>query len=146
MQKSPFVKNSKLDAANISLESIRDWFLERPDFLSKTLNLNKSYSFFAISNEKPKGASNTELVAGHSIAVAPSYIPFGTILLAKVPILNEEGHLSRHEFRILAAQDRGGAINGPGHVDIYQGVGKDAERRASAMHHYGALWLILPAQ
>ena len=38
----------------------------------------------------------------------------------------------------------GGAIKGNGHIDVYSGVGKAAERKAMEMHHYGQLWLLLP--
>jgi len=140
------IEKGHIEAENISLPSIRRWFLENPLLVSQTLNINKSYSFFSTSDNNPRGAANTELVTGHTIAVDPSYIPFGSILLAKIPILDAEGYFSKHDYRIVTAQDRGGAIKGPGHVDLYEGVGDDAEKRAGFLHHYGSLWLILPTR
>ncbi len=128
---------------SISLESITNWFRQNPDSLERVLFKNKSYTFFTPTNDKPYGASGLPLTPGHSIAVDPTFIPFGAVLLAEVPVLNEQGVLQKHEYRILTAQDRGGAIKGPGHVDLYAGVGDEALKKASAMHHYGNLWLIL---
>lgn len=127
----------------ISLESISNWFSQNPDSLENVLFLNRSYTFFAPSDSKPTGASGVALTEGHSIAVDPGYIPFGAVLLARMPVLDETGSLLRHEYRLLTAQDRGGAIKGPGHVDLYAGVGEEALKKASALHHYGQLWLIL---
>ena len=127
----------------ISLESIAGWFSENPDSLETVLFRNRSYTFFAPSDSKPTGASGLALTEGHSIAVDPGYIPFGAVLLARIPVLDATGTLIRHEYRLLTAQDRGGAIKGPGHVDLYAGVGDEALKKASALHHYGQLWLIL---
>ncbi|MEQ8812428.1 MAG: 3D domain-containing protein [Imperialibacter sp.] len=71
------------------------------------------------------------------------FIPLGAVLLARLPVLDERGRLLRHDFTIVTAQDKGGAIKGPGHVDVYMGVGDEALKKASAMHHYGNLWLVL---
>ena len=63
--------------------------------------------------------------------------------MAKVPVLNNNGEFINHEYRLVIAQDSGGAINGPGHIDIYEGVGEEAEIKAGFLHHYGSIWLIL---
>jgi len=133
-----------IDALEISLHSIRDWFKLYPDSLESVLNLNKSYAFFSLSDEIPRGTANTELISGHSIAVDPRYIPLGAVLLAKIPVLGGNGKTIRHEYRLVTAQDQGGAIKGPGHVDLYEGVGENALKKAGLLHHYGVLWLILP--
>lgn len=127
----------------ISLNAIRQWFGHHPDSLRSVLSRNRSYTFFQFSETVPRGGSGTRLVAGHSIAVDTRYIPYGSVLLARVPVLNEAGRLTGHEYRILTAQDSGGAIKGPGHVDLYMGVGREAGAQAGPLHHYGGLWLIL---
>ncbi len=138
------VSQGHIDAAEISLPSIREWFRINPDSLESVLNRNKCYTFFSQSQKVLTGAAGTELVPKHSIAVDPDYIPFGAVLLAKIPVLDENGKIYQHEYRFVTAQDRGGAIKGPGHVDLYEGVGEEALRRAGSLHHYGSLWLILP--
>lgn len=137
------VERGHIAEKDISLESIRSWFSAHPDSLQSVLFRNKSYTFLGPSGEKPTGASGLPLTANHSIAVDTRFIPLGAVLLARVPVLDEKGVLLSHEYKILTAQDTGGAINGPGHVDLYTGVGEDALKKASAMHHYGSLWLIL---
>lgn len=137
------ISQGHISEADISLESIRQWFASHSDSLEHILYKNESYTFLAPVNDQPKGASGFPLSPEHSIAVDSRYIPLGAVLLAKVPVLDQSGKLTGHEFRILTAQDKGGAIQGPGHVDLYMGVGEDALKKASAMHHYGALWLIL---
>jgi len=137
------VKRGFIDPSEISLFAITQWFGLNSDSLESILNRNKSYTFFRIEEGKPRGAAGTDLVPGHSIAVDPSHIPMGSILMAKTPVLNTEGNLIKHEFRLLTAQDRGGAIKGSGHVDLYMGIGDEAEAKAGFLHHYGSLWLIL---
>lgn len=128
----------------ISLQAIRDWFAIYPDSLHTILNKNRSYAFFEFSNKQPTGATATPLVQDHSIAVDPRYIPYGAVLLARVPILDATGQFTHHEWRLLFAQDKGGAIKGTGHIDLYAGAGLPAERKAGALHHYGNLFILLP--
>ncbi|MFC1743049.1 murein transglycosylase A [Candidatus Riflebacteria bacterium] len=138
------VNRNFITAENISLKAIREWFAKNPGRLAETLSHNPSYTFFTLSSSPPTGSMNVPLFDCHSIAVDSSYIPLGSVLIGKVPILSDDGNLSHHEYRILFAQDRGGAIKGPGHVDLYSGRGKEAEKKASNLHHYGKLWLLLP--
>ena len=137
------VNQGHVDAAKISLPAIEEWFSDNPDSLESVLFRNRSYTFFEFSEGSIRGATGTELIEGHSIAVDPNFIPYGSILLAKVPILDDKGSLLGHKYRILTAQDRGGAIKGPGHIDLYEGIGDEAMKRAGRLHHYGSLWLIL---
>ncbi len=127
-----------------SINSIKKYLRMNPDKMDEILSANPSYVFFKEGNGVVKGTGVTPLTAQHSIAVDPKYIPLGSTLLAKVPIADNHGKFLRHEYRLLFAQDTGGAINGPGHVDLFTGVGHKAKRLACNTHHYGELWLILP--
>ncbi len=137
------IAQGHISESDISLESIRSWFTQNPDSLEAILYKNQSYTFLAPVKEDPKGAYGFSLTPEHSIAVDTQYIPLGAVLLARLPVLDENGKLLRHDYTILTAQDKGGAIKGPGHVDVYMGVGDEALKKASSMHHYGHLWLIL---
>ena len=90
------------------------------------------------------GAANVPLTPLYSAAVDPSVIPLGSILLAQVPKLDAYGNLMGHEFRLLLAQDKGGAIKGAGHIDWYQGIGEEAHFHAGQLKHFGKVWLLLP--
>ena len=62
-----------------------------------------------------------------------------------MPIFDDSlDRVLRHDFHILLAQDVGGAIKGPGHIDWYQGVGQKAQQKAEKIHHYGQLWILMP--
>jgi membrane-bound lytic murein transglycosylase A len=137
------VSMGQIPASEISLGAITRWLADHPDGVQDVLFRNKSYTFFTSAGDHPVGAGDMQLVAGHSIAADPAFLPFGAVALGKVPVLGADGRLIRHEYRLLVVQDRGGAIKGPGHVDLYEGVGDEAGLRAGPLHHYGALWLLL---
>lgn len=138
------VESGEIPQKDISLDAIKEWAEENPTKLKPLLYSNPSYTFFTLTNREPYGAANVTLTPQHSIAVDKRYIPLGAILIGEIPILDKEGDLSHHEYRILFAHDQGAAIKGSGHVDIYQGIGEAAKERASRLHHYGKLWLLLP--
>ncbi len=127
----------------ISLDAIRAWVAQHPDSLETLLNSNPSYVYFNKSNKLPTGAASVPLTALTSVAVDKRYMPLGSCLLAAVPVLDSEGEFLRHEYRIVVAQDVGGAIKGVGRMDFYCGVGEEGQRRASALKHYGKVWLLV---
>ncbi len=138
------VDNGSIPAEKISLRTIRAWFDKHPQQLVPMLQQNPSYTFFKWRREAVTGAAGTPLAAGHSVAVDRSCIPYGSCLLAEIPILDEHGVLKCHQWRFLFAHDTGGAIIGPGHLDLYHGIGKEAGEMAGDLHHYGRVWLIMP--
>ncbi|RBO80202.1 membrane-bound lytic murein transglycosylase A [Marinomonas aquiplantarum] len=138
------IERGEIDRADISAQSIRQWLDEHPHRMREILSTNPSYLFFSEGLEKPVGAANVPLTPLYSAAVDPSVIPLGSILLAQVPKLDASGELVGHEFRLLLAQDKGGAIKGPGHIDWYQGIGEEAHFHAGQLKHFGKVWLLLP--
>ncbi|AEF56210.1 murein transglycosylase A [Marinomonas posidonica] len=139
------IERDEIDRADISAQSIRQWLKDHPDRMREILSTNPSYLFFSEGQTKPVGAANVPLTPLYSAAVDPSVIPLGSILLAQVPKLDQSGELIGHEFRLLLAQDKGGAIKGAGHIDWYQGIGEEAHRLAGQLKHFGKVWLLLPA-
>jgi len=130
---------------HVSLQFIKKYLREHPEKADEILFSNPSYVFFKPVNSMPKGAGLVPLTEMHSIAVDTRYIPMGSILLASVPVVDDKNKVVNHEYRLLVAQDIGGAIKGPGHIDLYTGVGYEGRRQAGRLHHYGNLWLLLPA-
>ena len=137
------VNSGAVSAEKISLKSIRAWFAKHPQKLQPMLNKNPSYTFFKFRKSEITGATGVSLTPMHSVAVDKKYIPYGACLLAEVPVLNSKGVLIAHKWRLLFAHDTGGAIRGPGHLDLYHGFGKEAGEKAGDLHHYGRIWLIL---
>ena len=109
--------------------------------------VSTTYTIFT-QKEKPRpvGAAKVPLTNDYTIAVDKSYIPLGSVLLAEIPILDDNGNQVRTEFRFVLAQDTGGAIDGAGHIDLYMGEGDTAKKRIHFMNKTGKLWLLLPRE
>lgn len=138
------ISRGEIDPEHISAQSIRQWLKDHPDQMREVLSSNPSYLFFHEGEADPIGAANVPLTPLYSAAVDPSVIPLGAVLLVEVPILDEQGHLMGHQFQLLLAQDKGGAIKGAGHIDWYQGIGEYAHKQAGQLKHFGKVWLLLP--
>jgi len=138
------VKNGFTTPEYVSIKSIKSYFKKNPELVDSILFQNPSYVFFRPVTTQPRGAGHVALTPDYSIAIDRNVLPLGSCLLAAVPIIDEERNFSHHEYRILLAQDIGGAIKGAGHIDLYQGIGLEAQRDASNLHHFGNLWLLLP--
>ncbi len=117
---------------------------ENPDRMQQVLNHNASYVFFETSLLPPTGAAGLPLIPNMSIAVDPTYIPLGSVMLAQIPVTADRFTFSHYEWRILLPQDTGGGIRGPGRVDLYTGIGTEALRVAGGINFYGKLFLLMP--
>lgn len=125
----------KIELLNYSPNYLNNIVLTDP---TAALSTNTMISY----KGRPKGAGLVPLSPSHSVAVDPRYIPLGSCLLAAIPILNERGQFTHHEFRIVLAQDTGGAIKKM-RIDLYFGTGERARQKASLMKHYGRMWLLV---
>jgi len=115
------------------------------DDKTQPANHKPTYVFFErTAKSNPIGAGSVELTPEVSIAVDHKLIPLGASLLVEMPVINSKGKLIRHEYRILMAQDTGGAIKGAGKIDFYTGIGPDALNKARYMSHYGKVWILMP--
>lgn len=138
-----FTKRDDLTLGNLSLTGMGRWMKENPHLADSVLFYNPSYTFFKASKGMVKGSGQVPLMEEISVAADPRYFPAGSVLLAAFPVI-DNGAVVRHEFKLLLPQDVGGAIRGKGHIDVYCGVGKEAQKKASSLHHYGQVWLLLP--
>lgn len=137
-------RDKDIRIGNISSQGIRRFLNKNQAIKDTILTVNPAYTFFKKKHGAVKGAAGVPLLPMRSIAVDPRYIPLGSVLLAEVPTYDEHGKLNGHRHQLLLAQDTGGAIRGAGHIDVYAGVGKNAEKIANQFHHYGRVWLLLP--
>ncbi len=132
-----------LKLTNLSLDGIRRFLLKHPEKMDSVLQYDPSYTFFEPKKGLAKGSANVPLMPEISIAADSRYFPKGSVVLAAVPVYHK-GKVTHHQYKILLPQDRGGAIKGAGHVDVYCGNGQLGQARASGLHHYGKMWLLLP--
>jgi membrane-bound lytic murein transglycosylase A len=127
-----------------SLQTIRAYLNAHPDEIDSWLHRNPRYVFFKEANAGPdagpSGALGVPLTPGRSAAVDPAFVALG------LPIwLDTTSPLTNAPLqRLVVAQDKGGAIKGPGRVDLFWGAGEEAEAMAGPMRQQGAYWVIVP--
>lgn len=102
------------------------------------------YVFFTPVDEQVLGCGFFPLTPGYSVAVDPRFIPIGSTLLAELPNIDANGKLLGYTYRIIFAQDRGGAILTTKRMDLYCGIGQKGLQEARKINRYGRLWLMLP--
>ncbi len=105
-----------------------------------------TYVFFLEVDEEVLGAGYFPLTAGYSAAVDTRYIPIGSTLLAELPDIDPSGKLLGYKYRIIFAQDRGGAIKTTKRIDLYCGMGQKGLQEARKVNRFGRLWLLLPKE
>jgi membrane-bound lytic murein transglycosylase A len=141
------IERGALSNESMSLQAIRTYLRDHPESRDELLWHNESYVFFRWVKEGPLGSLNLPLTAGRSIATDPRYFPRGALayLESKKPRLDEAGQVLSWEplSRWVLNQDTGGAIKGPGRVDLFCGTGDQAEWLAGPMKHSGKLYILV---
>ena len=143
---SHFMKHQGLMKGSMGRERIQKWLYSHPGYLKKAMNSNPRYVFFRPAKKGVHTASGMPITPGHSVAVDTNYIPFGSVVLAEVPIINSKGQTMGAEWKILLPQDRGAAIKGPARMDIYTGKGEQARQIANQLTGHGRAFLLLNRQ
>lgn len=109
---------------------------------------NPSYVFFKLAPEGPFGCDGVPLTAGRAIATDKRLFGTGTLAWISYPRarFDERGAVAGWEpgGRFVLDQDTGGAITGPGRVDMYWGGGEEAARRAATLQGAGRVWFLVP--
>jgi membrane-bound lytic murein transglycosylase A len=103
-----------------------------------------NYVFFIEVDEVVIGAGFFPVTAGYTLAVDTRFIPLGAMLLAELPDIEPDGRQIGTTYRILFAQDRGGAIKTTKRVDLYSGIGQKGLEAARRINRFARMWLILP--
>jgi len=130
----------------ISLKSIRKYFLKNPKRLLETLLVNDRYVFFKTQKHRAKGSTGSEVLANHSIAVEKEN---GIYSLPPLSLFNisfkksKNYPLANKEFLVFV-QDTGAAIKGDLRLDLYLGSGKIAGKRAGELQHKASLFFYWP--
>lgn len=137
----------KFPEGGVSLRSIRRYLKEHPEEMSDILNHNESYVFFRIVEKGPVGCLGVTLTRGRSIATDSRLYPKGALafIRAKKPLLDGDGNIKAWIpfSRYVMNQDTGGAITGPGRVDLFCGTGKEAGNMAGHLKEDGELYFFV---
>ena len=132
------VDAGEIPLEDISLQSIRTWFLKHPKRVDEVLHHNKSVVYFRIKDKKATGSLGLELTPGRSIAVDKRIIPLGSMLYLNA----KQKDISFS--KIVQAQDTGGAIKGAIRADMFLGFGDKAREVAGRLKAPLHLWIFLP--
>jgi membrane-bound lytic murein transglycosylase A len=140
------VKDGKLGSDEVSIPAIRAYFDAHPEKLDEYLFRNESYVFFDETTDPPRGCAGTFVTPGRSIATDKRIFPAGAVGFVVVPLpIVERGRVVRTEIRarFVVDDDTGGAIRGPGRVDLYCGEDEAAEVVAGMLRNEGELYYLL---
>ena len=144
------IDTEKIPRSEMSMQKIREYLNDHPEEIEDILNYNPSYVFFKTEEDSPLGCLNVRLTPGRSIALDKRIFPLPSLafIQAKKPLVNADGQI--HEWtdfsRFVSSQDTGGAIRGPGRVDLFWGNGKYARIAAGHMQHTGKLYFLVLKQ
>jgi len=120
--------------------------------MQKILNKNPSYVFFQKIDSKPIAFLGTEVVDGRTVATDNGLFPKGALAFLEFekPIFESlqanEPIEWKKSARFVLDQDTGGAIRGPGRLDLYAGGGPEAEQFAGVMKNPARLFYLVPKQ
>lgn len=131
----------------MSLPALRAFLRAHPDEVQSILLQNPSYVFFRIEDKPAVGNINVPLTPGRSIATDSRLFPKGALALIRTerPLFAEDGTVAEWVpfTRFVLNQDTGGAIRGPGRVDLFWGRGQEAELSAGYMKQEGKLYFLV---
>jgi membrane-bound lytic murein transglycosylase A len=140
------IKRGIMSRDEMSMQNIKAWARDNPSQVDDLLNTNPSYIFFRESSRdadsSPPGALGVPLTPGRSVAVDRRYTPLG----APVFLATTWPNTDRPLYRLMMAQDTGGAIKGPVRADFFWGMGVDAGIEAGRMKQPLRMWVLLPVE
>lgn len=143
------IEAGELDADSISMQQVKQWLRDHPKRAAPLLAANPSYVFFTLADDGPFGNLGVKITAGRTIATDPALFPKAGLcfVTTEKPVLSKDGSAVagwQPLARFALNQDTGGAIRGPGRVDLFWGSGAPAAVAAGHLHHEGSLyWLLL---
>jgi membrane-bound lytic murein transglycosylase A len=141
------IEEGRIAREELSLHTLRQYFRDHPEERARVLSYNPRYVFFREVEQGPQGALGLILVPGRSIATDPRlFLPAGLAFIqTQQPVLNAQNEVQAWQplARFVLNQDTGGAITGPGRVDLFWGSGFRAEAAAGRIKHEGKLFFLL---
>jgi len=140
------INDGQVPAEGMTLERLLAFFEAHPAALDDYIPRNDRFVFFReTAGGPPTGTFSVPVTAGRSIATDKALMPPGAIALITLdwpePIAGQ--WQPRPISRYVLNQDTGGAIQGPGRVDVYVGSGDAAGDQAGQINTDGALYFLL---
>ncbi len=142
------IERGKIEAATVSMQTIKQWLDDHPDEADEVLWHNRSFIFFREAEVDdtglgPVAAAKVALEPGRSLAVDRLIHTFG------VPFFINSDSLTsidggRPFRRLMLALDTGSAIVGPARGDIFTGSGDEAGLLAGAVRNEADFFIFIP--
>jgi membrane-bound lytic murein transglycosylase A len=141
----------KIPLEKMSMQTLQSYLRSLPKReMQKILNRNPSYVFFQKIDSRPLAFLGTEVVDGRTVATDNSLFPKGSLAFLEYekPIFQNLQATEPVDWvksaRFVLDQDTGGAIRGPGRLDLYAGGGPVAEQFAGVMKNPARLFYLVP--
>ncbi|MGH7318647.1 MAG: murein transglycosylase A [Candidatus Rokuibacteriota bacterium] len=141
------IDEGKIPKERVSLQTLRAWLAAHPEERARVLRHNESYVFFRRLDGPPLGSLGVPVTPERSIATDARLFPLGALAFIRTdrPARTSDGRVEWTPWhRLVLNQDTGGAIRGPGRVDVFWGRGGEAELAAGMMKQPGELYFLLP--
>lgn len=131
---------------DMSMQRLKQYLREHPAEVQRILSFNPSYVFFRLLTEPgPVGSIGRPLSPMHSIATDSSLFPEGALALLSLSLpLKDTDTSPSPQHMLVLNQDTGGAIRGPGRVDLFTGHGTKAEFLAGHLKNSGSIMFLGP--
>jgi membrane-bound lytic murein transglycosylase A len=141
------VADGKIAAEDLSLPNLLAYFEANPESLDDYIPKNQRFIFFReTAGGPPTGNLSQPVTPGISIATDKNLMPPGAMALIQVPLPQRQANGvwdSQPTSRLVLDQDTGGAIIGPGRVDLFVGSGPEAGEVAGRINTTGQLYYLL---
>ena len=140
------IDKNEVPKEKMSMQAIREWLSTHPDRMDEVLFTNDSFVFFKEGKGGPFGCINVAVTPVRSIATDSKLFPKGGLAFIQTALPANMGQPKEAWPRaslFVLNQDTGGAIKGPGRVDLFCGAGDWADYTAGHMVARGQLYFLV---
>ena len=145
------ISSGRIPAKQFSRQAFLKYLATHEEERQELLNVNERYIFFRMdvssAGAYAYGNIDVPLTSGRSIATDPKLFPKGILTWIDTTQALVTSHDrvkgSKALKRFMLNQDEGGAIQGPGRVDIFAGHGNKAKLFATHVWNKGKLYFLV---
>jgi membrane-bound lytic murein transglycosylase A len=141
------IKDGKIRKEDLTLPVLNQYFQAHPTELNEYIPRNNRFVFFAPTYGAPAtGNLGLPVTKERSIATDKAVMPPGAIAIiqTRLPYRDAQQNLQFQDVsHFVLDQDTGGAIKGPGRVDVFMGTGNLAKENAGVVNTPGQLYYLM---
>jgi membrane-bound lytic murein transglycosylase A len=141
------IKDGKIRKEDLTLPVLNQYFQAHPTELNEYIPRNNRFVFFAPTYGAPAtGNLGVPVTKERSIATDKTVMPPGAIAIiqTRLPYRDAKQTLQFQDVsHFVLDQDTGGAIKGPGRVDVFMGTGNLAKENAGVVNTPGQLYYLM---